>query len=268
MPRPRASTTQHRGRARPTPARTTTATVPLERALSKLGLASRTEARRLIAEGRVVVDGLPVTRPLTPIVPERARIAIDGHTPAPSRRDVTVMLHKPRGVVTTRADPEGRPTVYDLVADLGARVVPVGRLDLATSGLLVLTSDTRLADWLTAPASGVPKVYLVTVRGRVSDEVVARLAAGLVDKGERLAPHAVVLRKASARESHLTITLTEGRNREVRRLLGAVGHEVTRLRRGQVGGLSLGTLAPGRWRVVEADELRRAFPGYPRHVGR
>ena len=252
------------GGGRPAPHESATPpTVALERALSKLGLASRSQARRLIMDGRVEVDGRLVRDPRARVVPERARIRLD-RTDRPAAARLTVALHKPRGVITTRSDPDGRPTVYSLLTGLEAHVVPVGRLDLATSGLLLLTNDTRLADWLTDPASGVPRVYLVTVRGRVTDEEVARLTSGLDSRGERLAATAAVLRKASSRESHLVVTLTEGRNREVRRLVEGIGHEVTRLRRVQIGGLELGTLAPRAWRVLDDEELARAFPGYRR----
>jgi 23S rRNA pseudouridine2605 synthase len=239
------------------------ATVTLERAISKLGLASRADARRLIEAGRVAVDGTVALDPRTAVVPERIHVTLDGvHRVPPA--PLTIALHKPRGVVTTASDPEGRPTVYDLLGGLDTRVVPVGRLDLATSGLLLLTSDTQFANWLTDPESSVPKVYLTTVRGRVREEDVARLMSGVDSRGERLAASELVLRKASSRESHLVVTLAEGRNREVRRLFAAIGYEVTRLRRVQIGGLAIGDLAPRAWRVVEPGELRRAFPGYRR----
>jgi 23S rRNA pseudouridine2605 synthase len=237
--------------------------VPLERALSKLGLASRSEARALIAAGRVSVDGRLITKPLQPIVPERAVISIDGVRQR-SAGSITVLLHKPRGVVTTRSDPEGRPTVYSLLADLDTRVVPVGRLDLATSGLLLLTNDTRLADWLTDPKTAIPRVYLVAVRGRVTPEIAKRLILGLTIDGEHLSAVAAQIRKASSRETHLVVTLQEGKNREIRRLFDDLGHPVTRLRRVQFGGLTLGTLQPGKWRLVSASELDRIFPGRPK----
>jgi 23S rRNA pseudouridine2605 synthase len=234
-------------------------TVPLERALSKLGLTTRTEARALIQAGRVTVNGRTIRHPLEHVVPERITLAIDGVVaarPAP----ITIVLHKPRGVVTTRRDPEGRRTVYDLLADLGTHVIPVGRLDYATSGLLILTNDTRLADWLTDPANAIPRIYLVTVRGRVTEDELHTLRHGIVVSGERLHARAVTLRKVSARESHLTVELVEGKNREVRRLMHAIGHEVTQLRRVQFGGLSIDGVAPGAWRYVDDEELRRAFP--------
>jgi pseudouridine synthase len=169
-----------------------------------------------------------------------------------------ILFHKPRGVVTTRRDPEGRRTIYDVLGRAADGLIPVGRLDLATSGLLLLTNDTRLAHRLTDPASAVPRIYLVSVRGEVSSRDLAALRAGIISRGERLCPASVVLRKASGRESHLTIELREGRNREVRRMFAAIDREVTRLVRVRFGPLELGRLQPGEWRDVEAEELRGA----------
>jgi 23S rRNA pseudouridine2605 synthase len=232
--------------------------VPLNRALSKLGILSRSAATDAIRAGRVRIDGRVETRPHAPVVPERVRIAVDGavQTRAPWR---TILLYKPRGVVTTRRDPEGRPTVYDLLGEPEQRLVTVGRLDLATTGLLLLTSDTRLANRLTDPASAVPRLYLVTVRGRVDDDAVATLVAGVRVGGERLRASAVTARKRSHRETHLAVELREGRNREVRRLFEAIGHDVVRLKRVRFGGLELGSLKPGAWRELSHDEVARAF---------
>jgi 23S rRNA pseudouridine2605 synthase len=243
-------------------------TVPLERALSKLGLATRSEARTLIVGGRVRVNGRTVKDPLTQVVPERIALEIDGsRVRAPQR--VTIALHKPRGVVTTRRDPEGRTTVYDLLREFPHHVVPVGRLDYATSGLILLTNDTRLADWLTDPAHEVKRVYLVTVRGRVTNGDLEVLERGVAvpatsrpaRRTEVLSARKARIRKASQRETHLVLELTEGRNREIRRLLAAIDHDVTRLRRVQFGAITLGNLAPGAWRTVGDAELRRAFAG-------
>ncbi len=237
--------------------------VCLDRALSKLGLASRTEARALIEAGRVQVDGRTARDPRRPVVPERARITIDA-VEVEGAAPCTVLLHKPKGVVTTRRDEKGRPTVYSLLTGLNAHVVPVGRLDFATTGLLLLTNDTRFAAWVTDPENAVPRAYVVTVRGELTPDEARRLeTAGVEDEGERLRATRVEIRKASRRESHLLVTLAEGKNREIRRMFLALGHEVTRLKRVSFGGLELGELAPGVWRDVPLPELRAAFPGAP-----
>jgi 23S rRNA pseudouridine2605 synthase len=225
-------------------------------------VASRSEARALILAGRVTINGRKAIDPARRVTPERIAIAIDGVAPARATAAVTILLHKPRGYLTTRSDPQGRKTVYDLLADVPERVIPVGRLDLATSGLLILTNDTPFANWLTDPDTAIPRVYLVTVEGRVDAATIAQLERGVVVEGEPLAAASAMVRKASGKESHLTITLTEGRNREIRRLLDAVDHPVTRLRRVEFGGLKLGNLAPGTWRYISAPELTAAFPRY------
>jgi len=240
--------------------------VTLERALSKLGLASRSEARSWIAAGRVSVDGELAMDPLAAVVPEKARVAIDGQA-AGRAAFRCLMLHKPRGYVTTRSDPEGRPTVYDLVADAKIHLVAVGRLDLATSGLLLLTNDTRLADLLTDPANAIPRVYLVTVRGRWDEEKSLLVKEGFVEASQVLRAAEVVARKVSGRESHLVVTLVEGRNREVRRLMKAAGHEVTRLRRVAFGELELRDLPTGKWREISFAELSASFGSLVAEIG-
>jgi 23S rRNA pseudouridine2605 synthase len=228
-------------------------TVALNRALSKLGILSRAQATDAIRAGRVTVGGRIVRDPLFAVVPERARIAVDGAL----RREQpwrTILFHKPAGVVTTRRDPEGRPTIYDVIGEPARGLMAVGRLDLATSGLLLLTNDTQLAHRITDPDSAVPRVYVVTVRGEVTDAERSRLEQGIVSGGERLCAAVVTVRKRSRRESHLTIELREGKNREVRRLCESIGHEVTRLKRVRLGGLELGTLGVGEWRELTRDE--------------
>lgn len=241
--------------------------VSLARALSKLGVASRTEADRLVRAGRVTVRGRISTNPGLAVSPERDEIAIDG---VRARRSGwrTIAFHKPRGVVTTRRDPEGRPTVFDALGDLrdASRLRAVGRLDLATSGLLLLTTDTQLADWLIDPANEIPRTYVVTSRGRVADEALQAMQSGVMSRGERLKSTRVQLLKRSARETHLLMELTEGRNREVRRLIEACGGEVTRLKRIAFGRIELADLPPGHWRDVTRAEVQAAFPAYPRRA--
>ena len=236
--------------------------VSLERALSKLGIASRSQARALVLAGRVRIAGERVLDPGRPVVPEGLAIAIDGAPVGePPRR--TLLFYKPRGVVTTRADEQGRRTVYDCIGEEATGLGPVGRLDLASTGLLLFTNDTRLADWLTDPGHAVERVYLVTVRGAVTEETAAGLERGILCEGELLAAKSAIVRKRSNKESHLVLTLVEGKNREIRRLLEAAGHPVTRLKRVSYGGLDLGTLQPGEWREVSAAELAAAFPSAP-----
>jgi 23S rRNA pseudouridine2605 synthase len=221
--------------------------VSLNRALSKLGILSRAQATEAIRAGRVRVDGRVVTNPAASVVPERVRITVDGErrTRAAWR---TILFYKPRGVVTTRHDPEGRKTVYDVIGPSAKGLIAVGRLDLATSGLLLLTSDTRLAHRITDPRGGVPRVYLVTVRGKVTGEEARQLDAA-----------SAVVRKASARETHLIVELRRGRNREVRKLFESIGHEVATLKRVRFGGLELGDLRPGEWRELTRTEVEAAF---------
>ena len=224
----------------------------LERALSKLGMASRREARQRIREGDVTVNGRVVGDPLAAVHPERDAIAVAGKTAArPAWR--TIALHKPRGTVTTRRDPQGRPTVFDVLGAAADGLIAVGRLDLATTGLLLLTTDTQLAERLTNPDSGLVRRYVVTVRGEISEEDCRRLERGL----EGLRAAAVRVRKRSRRETHLVVELTEGKNREIRRLFGAIGAEVTRLLRVAYGPIELGELQPGQWREVTRDEFSR-----------
>jgi len=240
-------------------------TVPLNRALSKLGILTRSQAGEAIRAGRVRVDGRAILDPATRVVPETARIEVDGRAPNKTTWR-TILFHKPRGAVTTRRDPEGRRTIYDVLGPDGAGLIAVGRLDMATSGLLLLTSDTRLANWITDPANAVSRRYVVTVRGRIDEGAVAMLTAGIGKGRERLRAEDVQIRKTSSRESHLIVELREGRNREVRRLFEAVGHEVTRLKRVSLGGLELGGLQPGEWRALSSADVAMAFPGSTRSL--
>src|SRR5262245_8381662 len=231
--------------------------VHLNRLLSKRGILTRSQANDAILAGRVRVDGHIIRDP-GKAVSDSSHIELDSQA-TKARPWQTILFYKPRGVMTTRQDPEGRRTIYDVLGEAGKGLVPVGRLDLATSGLLLLTSDTELADWLTAPQNRVPRVYVVAVRGTLTREDCDRLEEGVMEGGVRMRANDVTLRKASARESQIVVTLTEGKNREIRRLCQAVGRQVTRLKRVAFGSLTLGDLAPGEWRDVSESEVRRAF---------
>lgn len=235
--------------------------VALNRALSKLGILSRAQATEAIRNGRVKVDGRLVRDPLKQVVPEAVRIAVDEDEHRGRAEWRTIAFHKPRGVVTTRHDPQGRRTIYDVLDEAGKGLIAVGRLDLATSGLLILTNDTQLSHAITDPGSRVPRTYTVTVRGRVTDDDCEALTTGVRTARGLLTATTVTLRKASNRESHLIVVLEEGRNRQVRRLFDAIDHEVTQLKRVSLGGLELGTLLPGGWKELTKKEIAGAFPG-------
>ena len=228
--------------------------VPLERALSKLGAASRSQTREWILKGRLQVNGRTVRDPLFLASPEKDKFTVDGKL---IQKDSwqAILLNKPKGVITTASDEKGRRTVYDLLPVELRNLHPVGRLDMATTGLLILTNDTRLSSFLTDPANGVPRTYIVTVTGEMTEEQLAKAAAGIMDEGELLKPKSIMLRKASGRESHLTVELTEGKNREIRRLFEALGHEVTSLKRVAFGPLQLGAVEPGQFRRLTKAEL-------------
>jgi 23S rRNA pseudouridine2605 synthase len=236
--------------------------VPLERALSKLGLASRSQTREWILAGRLTVNGVVERNPERQVVPERTKFAVDD-IPLTKAKHKTVILYKPRGVITTRSDEKNRPTVFSLLPSNMPHLNAVGRLDLATSGLLILTNDNRFGDWLSDPANAIPRVYLSTVNGEFTEEHLAKLRKGVSSEGETLRAEHVEIRKASHKETHLIVKLTEGKNREIRRLFLALDFEVTSLKRVSFGALTLGDLAPGKYREISLLELRQAFPNAP-----
>jgi 23S rRNA pseudouridine2605 synthase len=191
----------------------------------------------------------------------RDAIAVDGEELAPRARRRTVVLHKPRGVVSTLADPQGRPTVAHLVAGAGERLYPVGRLDLNSTGLLLLTNDGALAAGLLHPRHAVPRVYRVKVDGTPSDEAITRLRRGVRLEDGKTAPARVRVVEKLPTKTWLEVTVTEGRTHLVRRMCEAVGHRVDKLARIRLGPLGLGTLAPGAWRELsfrEREALRAA----------
>ena len=233
--------------------------VSLPRALSQAGAATRTEAERLVAEGRVRVHGRIVRNPRWRVDPRKDWIEVDGKPldfPPGPEGAVVVALNKPRGVLVTRSDPEGRPTVYGLLpSDLGL-LRCVGRLDGSSARLLLATTDTSLAAALEDPARGVPREYRVKVRPRAGEAALAALRKGTRLDGRLARPLRVEPESHGPKSSWLRIALDEGRNREVRRLCGAAGFEVEHLVRISYGPVPLGDLSPGAHRVLRREEVR------------
>lgn len=241
--------------------------VPLERAISKLGIASRSQARKSILAGVVRVNGIVRIDPEYPVIPEKSKIVI-GEESVFKVEPRSFMLYKPKGVVTTLKDEKNRPTVMSLIKEFDIHLSPVGRLDWATSGLLILTNDTRLAAMITDPANRIRRTYLVSVRGKVTEDEAEKLRQGVQEDGDLLQAEELVLRKVSEKESHLTVILTEGKNREIRRLFAAIKHEVTRLKRVGYGDLGLGSLQPGEYRELYREDLRLISPMLGEKPGR
>ena len=221
---------------------------------SKRGIGSRSEARSWISAGRVRVNGQIVRNPDHWIDLERDRVAFDGKSLAAPEK-LYVLLYKPKGYLTTRRDPEGRPTVYDLIADVGQWLSPVGRLDLDTSGLLILTNDTAFADRIMSPEFKAPKTYQVKASTLLSDGQLDRLRAGVELNDGPTRPAIVERLRDSGKYTHLTITITEGRNRQVRRMIEAVGSKALKLVRTAIGGVTIGDLQIGKWRKLTPPEI-------------
>jgi pseudouridine synthase len=232
----------------------------LERVLSKAGLGSRTDARSWIGAGRVRVNGKVVQSPDHWVDFERDRVTLDGQ-PVRGAKKVYVLLYKPKGYITTYTDPEGRPTVYDLVKDAGVWLVPVGRLDLDTSGLLIMTNDTQFAERLTNPDYKVPKTYLVKCADLLSDAQIGRVRGGLELNDGPTRPALVERVRDSGNYTHVQVVLSEGRNRQVRRMIEAIGSKVLKLVRVAIGPIRIGDLPIGKWRHLTEAEVRGLMPG-------
>ncbi|HXY24206.1 MAG TPA: pseudouridine synthase [Candidatus Acidoferrum sp.] len=234
----------------------------LQKIMAARGIASRRKAEEIIAAGRVTLNGKVVTEQGTKADPEQDEICVDGKPLAKPQRLVYLLLNKPKEYVTTVSDPEGRPTVMDLLPKHGERVYPVGRLDYASEGLLLLTNDGALAQKLTKAGSHVPKTYLVKVSGKPDHRKVERLRAGVtieLEDGRRVKTSPAKIRLAEdGANPWYEVVLIEGRNRQIRRMFEEVGHHVEKIKRVKLGPLTL-DVAPGKFRALterEVEELK------------
>jgi 23S rRNA pseudouridine2605 synthase len=233
----------------------------LQKILSMAGVSSRREAERLITAGKVAVNGTVVTELGSKADPEKDRITLNGKPVRVREKKLYVLLYKPAGYMTTLKDPEGRPIVTDLVKSLKERVFPVGRLDYNTEGLLLLTNDGTWANRLAHPRHEVEKEYIVRIRGTVTEEQMAMLSKGVELDEDTTAPATVRPMRGSEGSSWISITIHEGRYRQVRRMCEAVGLSVVRLKRIRYGFLDLGTLRQGEYRLLSDEEAHRIAGG-------
>jgi 23S rRNA pseudouridine2605 synthase len=227
----------------------------INRFLARAGVSSRRAADDLIRSGRVSVNGQTVTRLATTVDPERDKVEVDGRPVSLPGSFTYIVMNKPHGIVVTMSDPQGRRTVADLLGELPAGVVPVGRLDSATEGLLILTDDGDLAHRIAHPSFELDKVYEVEASGELSDSDRACLKRGIVLDGRTTSPAVVEVLSATGNRTRARITIHEGRKRQVRRMFEAVNHPVTKLTRVRVGPIELGDLPAGQWRHLSEHEV-------------
>ena len=228
----------------------------LQKLMAAAGLASRREAEKWISAGRVSVNGR-IASLGDSADPEKDHVEVDGRPLGSEERKYYVLLNKPVGYVSSRSDPEGRPVVTDLVREIPARLYPVGRLDLNTEGLLLLTNDGALANRLAHPRSQVEKTYLVRMRGTLSREALERLEGGILLEDGMTAPARVDKVRTATSHSWFHLTIREGRNRQVRRMCEAVGFQVSRLKRIRIAFLELDELPSGKFRHLSPQEVAR-----------
>jgi 23S rRNA pseudouridine2605 synthase len=236
--------------------------------LSKAGLGSRTDARKWIGAGRVKVNGKLIQTPDHWVDLARDKVTLDDQL-VQARKKIYLLLYKPTGYITTFKDPEGRPTVYDLIQDAGRWVVPVGRLDQDTSGLLLLSSDTHFAERVTNPDYKVPKTYLVQASTLLSDQQLQQLREGVILSDGPTQPAQVTHVRDSAKHSFIEITIHEGRNRQIRRMMEAIGSKVLELVRIAIGSVRIGELPIGQYRELtpaEVNLLGGGAAGSKRHT--
>lgn len=229
----------------------------LQKFMAEAGVASRRACEEMIRQGRVTVNGETASLGRS-VEPEQDRVELDGKPVQKEQRRTVILLYKPRGVVSTSSDPEGRRTVQDYFREIPERLYNVGRLDLNSEGLLLMTNDGALANRLTHPRYGVEKTYYAVCDGRLTASEAARLTNGVELEDGMTAPARVdAVRTTQRGDTSFLITIHEGRNRQIRRMLEAVGHRTLRLKRERFGPLSLGTLAPGEWRKLSDEEIKK-----------
>ena len=227
----------------------------LDRVISQAGVGSRKEARQWIGAGRVAVDGKKIQTPDEWVDPERQLVTLDGK-PLRAAKKIYLLLYKPEGYVTTYKDPDGRPTVYDLLKDFPEKVFSAGRLDLDSTGLLIFTNDGEFADRITSPESHVPKTYLVKASLLLTDDQLDQLRRGVALADGPTRPAKVNRIRDSGRFTFFEITITEGRNRQVRRMVETLGAKVLKLVRTEIGSIRIGELQIGKYRPLTEREIR------------
>ena len=229
----------------------------LQKYLASCGVASRRNAEKMITEGRISVNGTTVTELGTQVDETSDIVQVDGETVHPEEKKVYILYNKPVGEVTTVSDPEGRDTVMDRFRDFPFRLFPVGRLDYDSEGLLILTNDGVLMNRLLHPSFEVRKGYLIRVSNLVTDAEIMQLRRGVLIDGRMTSPAEVRLIRHDTFSTDLLITIHEGRNRQVRKMIDAVGHQVVRLKRVRFGPVLLGDLPSGMWRYLTDEEISK-----------
>ncbi len=230
--------------------------IRLQKYLSMCAVASRRKAEELIAQGKVKVNG-KVAQIGDKVSPRHDTVTVSGKKITAGRKNIYIMLNKPRGFITTMDDEMGRKCVAELVSDVGARVYPVGRLDKDSEGLLLMTNNGEFANLMTHPSKHIPKIYRVTVRPNVTEEMLTAFSTGMEIDGRITAPADARIIEKQENRVVLEIVLYEGRNRQIRKMCESLGLEVARLKRTSMGSLKLGMLHPGKWRELTEDEVHK-----------
>lgn len=233
--------------------------IRLQKYLANCGVTSRRKAEEMIKKGRVRVDGVVITAMGTRIVPGKQVISLDGKEIKNEIKPIYILLNKPKGYVTTLSDPQGRPIVTSLIKDIQARLFPVGRLDLDTEGALLLTNDGELAQRIQHPKFEVNKNYEARVSGVPTQKKIAQLERGILLEGKKTSPARIRVKKKTNHSSLITITIHEGRKRQVRKMFQAIGHPVIHLKRMSYGQLHLGNLPIGSYKKLNLNDIKKIF---------